>query len=261
MFVQLGFDSYKLDGCSAEKNISRWYELTHSLGTGATLENCHNGPWVPWGSSYADEAGCPFHSYRSSPDIRANYPDAMCNLQTVFPLVRANMSGPGCWAYPDMLEVGNMQNFTEARSHFGAWCIVSSPLTLGFDVRDDARMDAAWPIISNTEAIAVNQAWAGSPGNEFASSNETITFPGLCHMPAWQMLYKPQPGGATALLLLNHGNFTIPVAVEWDQVPGLTPGGSYQVRDIWAGKDLGPMTSYNANVASHDSVFLMLKGA
>ena len=73
-----------------------------------------------------------------------------------------------------MLEVGNFgyerngaandQAFVESRTHFGAWCVVSSPLMLGLDVTDAARLDAVWPILSNAEAIAVNQAWAGHPG-------------------------------------------------------------------------------------------------
>jgi hypothetical protein len=32
------------------------------------------------------------------------------------------MSRPGGWAYPDMLEVGRLHNFSESRSHFAAWC-------------------------------------------------------------------------------------------------------------------------------------------
>jgi hypothetical protein len=48
-------------------------------------------------------------------------------------------------------------NEQETRSHFGAWCIVSSPLTLSMDVNNDTIMDAAWPVVANSEAIAINQ--------------------------------------------------------------------------------------------------------
>ena len=54
--------------------------------------------------------------------------------------------------------------FAEARTHFGAWCIVSSPLVLSHDAWNDAIADAIWGVISNQEAIAVNQAWAGFAG-------------------------------------------------------------------------------------------------
>ena len=36
-------------------------------------------------------------------------------------------------------------------------------------------MDAVWPIISNREAIAVNQAWAGHSGSAFYRSASTVT--------------------------------------------------------------------------------------
>ena len=55
-----------------------------------------------------------------------------------------------------MLEVGNFPGpnaFNESRSHFGAWAVVSAPLILGLNVTDKARLDAVWPILSNTEVI------------------------------------------------------------------------------------------------------------
>ena len=55
-------------------------------------------------------------------------------------------------------------SFVEARTHFGAWAIVSSPLILSHDTTDDTVSDEIWPIISNTEVIAVNAAWAGDSG-------------------------------------------------------------------------------------------------
>jgi hypothetical protein len=79
-------------------------------------------------------------------------------------------------------------SFVEARTHFGIWygsisscnigylsfllpvrCTLSAPLTLGFDVRNSTTMDFAWPIITNTEAIAVNQDWAKFPGMLFTT--------------------------------------------------------------------------------------------
>ena len=60
-----------------------------------------------------------------------------------------------------MLEVGNLANATEDRSHFGAWCIISSPLILSFNLSDSIRMERVWPIITNRRLLAVNQMWAG----------------------------------------------------------------------------------------------------
>ena len=41
---------------------------------------------------------------------------------------------------------------------------MSSPLILSFDLRNPTLMDTMWPIITNRDVIAVNQAWIGSPG-------------------------------------------------------------------------------------------------
>ena len=58
------------------------------------------------------------------------------NLQTTRPFLAAAtpLAGRGCWAYPDMLEVGYMPTTNWDRAHFGAWCIISAPLVLGLDV-------------------------------------------------------------------------------------------------------------------------------
>jgi hypothetical protein len=55
----------------------------------------------------------------------------------------------------------------EGRTHFGAWCIVSAPLVLGMDLRDNQTLDTVWDVITNTEAIAVNQDYAGHSGSLF----------------------------------------------------------------------------------------------
>ena len=52
----------------------------------------------------------------------------------------------------------------EEKTHFLLWCVVSSPLTLSFDLGDDEVLDRVWPLISAVEAIQVNQQWAGHPG-------------------------------------------------------------------------------------------------
>ena len=64
------------------------------------------------------------------------------------------------------LEVGRVQgaSFAWQRAHFGAWCVVSAPLVLGLDLTDTANLASVVPIVTNPEAIAVNQQWAGHPG-------------------------------------------------------------------------------------------------
>jgi len=42
---------------------------------------------------------------RTSGDVRASYGSIVGNLLTTVEWAQKNLSKPGCWAYPDMLEV------------------------------------------------------------------------------------------------------------------------------------------------------------
>lgn len=116
-------------------------------------------------SGTTDVSDCPYNFYRTSGDIGSSWGSMFNNLQSTRKFQgNPPLSRPGAWAYPDMMEVGKLKDATEDRSHFGAWCITSSPLVLGYDMADESMSDRVWPIVSNQEAIAVNQAWAGHPG-------------------------------------------------------------------------------------------------
>jgi len=124
------------------------------------IENCH------WGGDLPTLTWCPFNFFRTSGDISASWNSFFSNLQTTIKFQDYDnpLSRPGCWAYPDMLEVGNLPTYSQDRAHFGAWCIVSAPLILGFDITNSNTMNQVWDIITNPEAIAVSQAWADHPG-------------------------------------------------------------------------------------------------
>jgi alpha-galactosidase len=177
-----------------------------------------------------------------------------------------------------MLELGitNTQNlgvpplnFTEGRAHFGAWAITSSPLVIGFDLSNDTTVDAVWPIVSNTEALAVNADWAGFSGSRFYASDDVTSFTPCgwwahtCTFPSIQYWWKPlSTNGSVAVLLMNNGVSTVDLPLQFHDVPGLVmPQGSQaDVRDIWNHVSLGKMDgAYVAtNVAPRDSVFLIL---
>eukprot|EP00928_Gymnodinium_smaydae_P087229 TRINITY_DN71522_c0_g1_i1.p1 TRINITY_DN71522_c0_g1~~TRINITY_DN71522_c0_g1_i1.p1 ORF type:complete len:615 (+),score=55.17 TRINITY_DN71522_c0_g1_i1:204-2048(+) len=164
-FLAMGFDEVKIDSCGSSKNVSRFVELFNASGKPIRVENCHNG--VP----DANTGSCPMNFFRSGGDISPNFPQILGEAYSTIPFsdLQEPLSRPGCWAYPDMLEVGNFggdepQRSDEERSHFGLWCIVSSPLILGLNLTDHKTVDRVWPIITNKDALAVNEAWAGHPG-------------------------------------------------------------------------------------------------
>ena len=158
---------------------------------------------------------------------------------------------------------------SEGRAHFGAWVIVSSPLVLGLDVRDAAAMDASWAVISNTEALAVSRAWAGSAGGRVAASATNVSWPFCgsqhaqgCEVEDWEIFAKPLPGGGAALLLLNHLLTAQHLTLDLSSVAGLGCSGGCAVRDVWAHAALPSVTSaFAADVVGHDSVFVVLSPA
>ena len=231
-FIYLDFDSYKLDSCGGLQDIQLYQTLLNQTSKKRiVIENCHNGPWLPEAPRKPNSLPwCPFHFYRSSLDVRADYFSVMgVNLQTIIPLATEGLSYPGCFAYPDMLEVGVTPGVhagevglthIESRSHFAAWSIVSSPLILGLDVRNITTVNSVWDIIANTEMISINQAWAADSrgyigpsnvvgpfstnmmvsgsysGTRIAYSNDTKTFDPCgwysnCTIPVYEIWSKP----------------------------------------------------------------------
>ncbi|CAK0860653.1 unnamed protein product [Prorocentrum cordatum] len=168
--MSLGFDGVKIDNCGSSHNVSRFAELFNKTGKPIRIEDCHTSPNHP----HIEQDGsidCPMNMYRSGGDIAPNFDSVIGEIYSTVPYSDRSipLSRPGCWAYPDMMQIGNFEGKEPLRthqemSHFGLWCIVSSPLVLGFDMGDQEAMDRVWPTITNPDALLVNQEWAGHPG-------------------------------------------------------------------------------------------------
>jgi len=268
--VGFGFDGVKLDGCGVQTHMQTWYDLINATGRPITIENCHWGSKWPFAPTHD---WCPWNFYRTSPDVKASYGSVLTNLQSTIPYALANLSRPGCWAYPDMLEVGCSHGPhgpsdpgltpSETRSHFAAWSIVSSPLTLSHDINNDTVMDQIWPLIANPEIIAVNQAYYGHSGSPFVNSSEVTTLSaseGQLEIFNYQYFYKPIDATRTAVLLMNHLNSTQDLVLNFADVPHLPCGTNCEVRCLFWRKDLGSFSGQfvASGIAPHDSGFFML---
>ena len=169
----------------------------------------------------------------------------------------------------------------ETRSHFFAWCIVSSPLVLGFDLTNETTLEAVWGVVSNSEAIAVNQAWAGHPGmllnlttadnNADGPGKSTQVVPhGTSSMQVWA---KPLPavnGTRTALLAINlDGTRVAPAGTAevglgqffGKQSSCAIPGTVCSVRDVGSQTDAGTLVDDVWRVGTlgpHDSSFVIV---
>ena len=262
--VDLGFDGVKLDGCGQFLNLTWWAQLINETGRPIMIENCHWGFAVPGQttgqgpcSGVTDISDCPYNFYRTSYDIHANWWNFFKNLQTTVPFLgNPPLARPGAWAYPDMLEVGNMKNASVDRAHFAAWCIMSSPLILGYDVTNDTTTDRIWDIISNPESLQVSQSWFGHPGGLLKSWDP----PGRASDPVNQTLQiwsKPMGIKDTAVLVLNNDlNFSYPFTITMTDI-GFSATDTVKIRDIHERKDAGTATGtfVTDSVDSHDSRF------
>jgi alpha-galactosidase len=284
--VSLGYDGVKIDGCGPSHNLLEWAEFINTTGRPIMIENCHDNTTFPyWNNPRTfDKLVCPMNFWRVSGDISANWNSIINNLQQTirFQDLQHPMSQPGCWAYPDMLEVANGQlTLDESRSHFGAWCVVSSPLILGFDLTNTNKMNQVWDVITNTEAIAVSQTWAGHPGRLLSQATEKIILEvpyterdkirlermGITHngyqttaVGAWQIWSKTLQSNAQAALLLNTGSASTTISLRISEL-GFSATEKVTVRSIWDHKDIGVMTgadTYSVTLAAHDSSFVRI---
>jgi hypothetical protein len=209
----------------------------------------------------ASPSDCPFNLYRVSGDIGPTWNSVLANLQHVLPFLGQGgvhepypqdavvRSRPGGWAYPDMLEVGNLANATEDRSHFGAWAIVSAPLILSFDLTDVRRIERAWPIISNVDVLAVNQRWAGDPGRRISISAD-----------GWQSWAKRMGATSFAIFLINAGQQHIHASLPLRNASAATfpPTRAVCLRDLYTGKVLPVLPAaapLETHLSAHDSAF------
>jgi len=149
--VKNGFDYVKVDSGSVYNDMQLWHELIRDSGRPMVVENCHQGHIVP------NATWCPFDLFRTSGDLHC----VGLDVELMATASVLHLSRPGCWAYPDTIDPGSLQ---QVRSQFSAFAIMSAPLVLSFDILDDSKLLPIFDILTNEEAIEVNQRWAGSPG-------------------------------------------------------------------------------------------------
>jgi len=237
-----GFDGVKVDSCSQFTNMTRWAALFQKP---MVLEDCHASDAqdpCPAAMVCPESAVCPYNLWRLGGDIGASWGSVFNNLQSVLAwnTPEPSLSRPHRWGYPDMMQVWQLATFAEDRAHFGAWCVVSSPLTLGFDLTDDNVTARVWSIISNRRAIAINQAWAGDPGRLVrtlpppANLGNATCGGHTCGVQVWAK--RLSSNGTTAVFLINNAdvamkgtNASVVVDLRWLGLSGAAASSSRRV--------------------------------
>ncbi|WP_205650208.1 alpha-galactosidase D [Actinoplanes solisilvae] len=146
-------------------------------------------------------------------------------------------AGPGGWNDLDALDVGNgeMDGLTDAerKAYMTLWAVAAAPLYTGDDLTE---LDAyGLKLLTNREVIALDQQGiAGRPVTPSGTSQ------------VWGLRNHD---GSYTVALFNMGSFPATVDASWASF-GFS--GKADVRDLWAGKNLGVRDGgISATIPSH----------
>ena len=249
-YASWGVDYLKYDWCShgtanAEETYRTMRDALFAAGRPVVFSLCewgNNKPWL-WGKDVG-------HLWRTTGDVTDCYDcediyamgwkvilDSQVGLE--------KYAGPDHWNDPDMLEVGNPGlSLTESRAHFSLWCMLAAPLMAGNDVRH--MSEEIRQILINKEAIAVDQDPLGKQGYRFMTQ------------PGKEIWVKELSEGEWAVCFLNTRETDLEIRVKWPHLYFLR--GTYKIRDIWTGKDIGTTKKDRSfNISPHDVVLLKFK--
>ena len=162
-------------------------------------------------------------------------------------------NGPGCWADPDMMIVGQQFSFgsdhptyltpNEQYTHVSLWAMVGSPLLIGCDLTtlDDFTKN----LLMNDEVIAVSQDRLGKTARR------------IRHADAESVWTRPLANGFTAVALVNRYPFAREIKVSFEEL-GLD--GECWVKDLWRQKCEGKHSGfYFATVPAHATKFVKMR--
>lgn len=256
----LKYDWCDTEGLNAEGAYLTMRDALFAAGRPIVFSLCEWGDNEPW--KWGAEIG---HLWRTTGDIYHCF-DCIIDhgtwnqwgVEQILDLrnndTLRKYAGPNHWNDPDMMEVGNGMSVNEDRAHFSMWCMLAAPLIAGNDIRDMTPEVNA--ILTNTEAIAIDQDSLGIQGFKYASKDSVETW------------FKPLAGGDWAICFLNRNEESKSIEFNWtnedvvDKVFGQDANFSettYKIRNIWTHKDVGSTEkALKTELPGHDVLMLRL---
>ncbi|KAK3125350.1 hypothetical protein QOZ80_7BG0603730 [Eleusine coracana subsp. coracana] len=218
-FASWGVDYLKYDNCNTLdiNETLRFPRMSRALvNTGRSIfySLCEWGNMdvAKWGGLYGN-------SWRTTGDINDTWISMMDNIDKNDAF--AQYAKPGGWNDPDMLEVGNGgMTYNEYVVHFSLWVIAKGPLIIGCDVTSISKETLG--ILSNSEAIAINQDKLGVQGKKVRKYDDEI------EVWAGQLTRQRK-----AVLLLNRGAACSRlITATWLDL-GIQLSVTVEARDVW----------------------------
>ncbi|MBQ6191236.1 MAG: alpha-galactosidase [Bacteroidaceae bacterium] len=243
-FKELEFDFIKVDYCGgnhAGLNEQAQYTAIHDaiVNTGKDVRYnlcrwAYPGTWCHDISTSWRTTGDIYDGWASVKGIIAEnlYLSAFCY--------------DGCYNDMDMLEVGRSMSEEEDKTHFGMWCIMSSPLLIGCNMATIKERPLA--LLKNEELIALNQDPLGLQAYVVQHVGETYVL-------AKDILTLH--GNTRAVALYNPSDREEEMCLSFSEVD---LGGKVKVRDLFEHEDLGEMEgSLSAVVPPHGTRIFKLE--
>lgn len=256
-FNQWGYDFIKLDYCGGKTlglDEKTQYQVIYNAiqATGRTDIRFNICRWMFPGVWAADIAG----SWRISQDIQESF-DTDRGVRGVLDknLFLAQYVLPGHFNDMDMMQLGRNKKDTqdplftvdEEKSHFGLWCIMSSPLLIGCDLRTIRQ--STIDIITNPEVIAINQDVLGRQARLINKEGKRYTL---------AKTIEQDQGKIRAVALFNCESSAKTMTIKFEDIQ---LSGTVTVRDLWSKTNVGQFTdSYQVQVPAHGTAMLRLEG-
>ena len=245
-FNKWGFDFIKIDYCGADK-LALEEQERYSTIYSAIREVCDRDisvnicRWAFPGTWARDLA----RSWRISADINPSW-------ASVKSIIAKNMylsafAGGGHYNDMDMLEIGRGLSPDEEQTHFGMWCIMSSPLLIGCDLT--TIPESSLELLKNPELIALNQDPLGLQAYVVQHHGEGYVL---------VKDIREKRGLARAVALYNPSDSVMHFSVQLSTVE---LGGKTRVRDLVLRTDLEEVSErIEADVPAHGTGILLLEG-
>ena len=240
---KLNFDFIKIDYCGADAGNNdegldldveqRYKEIAAALEAvgrdDITWNICRWAFPGTWACEIAD-------SWRTTEDIYLGWESVKSIINQS--LYLSAYTSYGRYNDMDMLEVGRGLTEEEDKTHFGMWCIMSSPLLIGCDMND--IKGNALELMQNKELIALNQNALGLQAYVVKRENGAYVL---------VKDVEEKYGTKRAVAFYNPTNASVEMSIAFSQ---LDLAGDVKVRDLFEKKDKGVYEgSYSVTVPAH----------
>lgn len=242
-FNEWGYDFLKVDWCGGQaQKLDLQQTYLPIIKTVRDTKNnivfnicCWKFPGE-WAIKAAD-------SWRISGDIEAGF-KSICHIIDLNAGL-AKYASPGHFNDMDMLQVGRGMTYDEDKSHFSMWCMMSSPLLAGNDLRNMTAQTIE--ILTNKELIALNQDKAAVQAERISNIN---------NVEVWVKPLYSKKGKQKAVAIFNRNSDAVDYVLTNNSIQ---VSANAALRDLWQHANLGKMgESRTFHVPAHGIVVLKI---